>query len=88
MYLPLRKNTSIIYTSVDRVLIRKRHFSKLILQVSALGAEGARQILFKELQIKDSNLKEQNNATELVSNITAILWLCMLVGYFRRTTPL
>lgn len=66
-YLPFRRNTSIIYTSVDRTLAKKqRLFEPYRLNVRALKAEEARQLLFDDLDIENPTPEQYRKATEIV----------------------
>ncbi|EEA27037.1 hypothetical protein TMatcc_004684 [Talaromyces marneffei ATCC 18224] len=66
-YLPFRKNTSIIYTSVDRTLAKKqRLFEPYRLTVRPLKAEEARQLLFDDLDIENPTPEQYKKATEIV----------------------
>lgn len=66
-YLPFRKNTSIIYTSVDRTLAKKqRLFEPYRLTVRPLKAEEARHLLFDDLDIENPTDEQYKKATEIV----------------------
>ncbi|KAL1957927.1 hypothetical protein VTO42DRAFT_5319 [Malbranchea cinnamomea] len=68
-YLPFRKNTSIIYTSVDRTLSKKsRLFEPYGLQVKPLAVSDAKKFLLKELGIKHPTPEQDSKATEIVKH--------------------
>lgn len=67
-YLPFTKNSSILYTSVDRTLAKKqRLFEPYCLTVRPLQVEEARHLLFKDLDIKKPTLEQSKKATDIVN---------------------
>lgn len=66
-FLPFNKNSSIIYTSVNRTLRKKqRLFEPYCLTVQPLKVEEACKLLFKDLGIKWPSQKQIQKAKELV----------------------
>jgi hypothetical protein len=66
-YLPFMKNSSILYTSVDRTLAKKqRLFEPYCLIVRPLQIEEARHLLFKDLDIKKPTPEQSKKATDIV----------------------
>ncbi|KAH8692638.1 hypothetical protein BGW36DRAFT_302398 [Talaromyces proteolyticus] len=64
---PNTKNSSIIYTSVDRTLAKKtRLLEPYCLNVRPLKPEEARRLLFKDLDIKKPTPEQSKKATDIV----------------------
>ncbi|KAJ9205722.1 hypothetical protein DTO207G8_3272 [Paecilomyces variotii] len=65
-FLPFNKNSSIIYTSINRTLRKKqRLFEPYCLMVQPLKVEEACKLLFKDLGIKLPTIKQRQKAKEL-----------------------
>lgn len=68
-YLPFSKNSSILYTSVDRTLAKKqRLYGPYSLTVRPLKVEDARHLLFNHLGIKKPTASQLKKATEIVNH--------------------
>ncbi|EDN02164.1 predicted protein [Histoplasma mississippiense (nom. inval.)] len=72
-FIPYNTNSSIIYTSVDRTLRKKRRlFEPFGLKVRPLSVEDARKLLFKDLNIKQPTAEQVRKATELVEHFECL----------------
>ncbi|PGH18031.1 hypothetical protein AJ79_00657 [Helicocarpus griseus UAMH5409] len=72
-FIPYNKNSSIIYTSLDRTLRKKRRlFEPFGLKVRPLSVEDARKLLFKDLGIKQPTAEQLRKATELVEHFECL----------------
>ncbi|PGH04037.1 hypothetical protein GX51_03707 [Blastomyces parvus] len=72
-FIPYNTNSSIIYTSVDRTLRKKRRlFEPFGLKVRPLSVEDARTLLFKDLNIKQPTSEQVRKATELVEHFECL----------------
>lgn len=81
-YLPFRKNTSIIYTSVDRTLSQKaRLFEPEGLQVKPLAASDARKLLFRDLGITSPTRGQERKATALVKHYECLPLAIHAIGH-------
>lgn len=81
-YLPFRKNTSIIYTAVDRTLAKKqRLFEPYCLAVRPLKVEDARQLLFDDLDIKKPTAEQKKKATEIVNHYQCLPLAIHAIGH-------
>ncbi|OAX78989.1 hypothetical protein ACJ72_06697 [Emergomyces africanus] len=72
-FIPYNTNSSILYTSVDRTLRKKRRlFEPFGLKVRPLSVEDARKLLFKDLNIKQPTIEQMRKATELVEHFECL----------------
>ncbi|KKZ62538.1 hypothetical protein EMCG_02944 [[Emmonsia] crescens] len=72
-FIPYNTHSSIIYTSVDRTLRKKRRlFEPFGLKVRPLSVEDARNLLFKDLNIKQPTAEQVRKATELVEHFECL----------------
>ncbi|OKL63384.1 hypothetical protein UA08_01515 [Talaromyces atroroseus] len=86
-YLPFRKNTSIIYTSVDRTLAKKqRLFEPYCLTVRPLKVDDARQLLFDDLDIKKPTAEQWKKATEIVNHYQGLPLAIHAISHRLRAT--
>lgn len=66
-YLPFKKNTSIIFTSIDRTLSQKqRLFEPYGIHVKPLSVSDARKLLFHAMGIERPTSQQRRKATEVV----------------------
>ena len=67
--LPFRKRSSIIYTSINKTLARKqRLYEPYCLSVSALGEIDARNLLLKDIGLKNPTRRQVEKAASLVKH--------------------
>ncbi|EEH39786.2 LipA and NB-ARC domain-containing protein [Paracoccidioides lutzii Pb01] len=81
-FIPYNTNSSIIYTSVDRTLRKKqRLFEPFGLKVRPLSVENARNLLFKDLGIKQPTSEQMRKATELVEHFECLPLAIHAIGH-------
>ncbi|CRG85975.1 ATPase family AAA domain-containing protein 2B [Talaromyces islandicus] len=86
-YLPFTKNSSILYTSVDRTLAKKqRLFEPYCLTVRPLQVEEARHLLFKDLDIKKPTPEQSRKATEIVNHYQCLPLAIHAISHRLRAT--
>ena len=67
--LPFRKRSSIIYTSINKTLARKqRLYEPYCLSVSALREDDARELLFRDIGLKNPTRRQIEKANSLVKH--------------------
>ncbi|KAK2802776.1 hypothetical protein FQN51_004304 [Onygenales sp. PD_10] len=86
-FIPYHTNSSIIYTSVDRTLTKKRRlYEPFGLKVRPLSVNDARKLLFKDIGIKHPTAEQIRKATELVEHYECLPLAIHAMGHRLRAT--
>ncbi|KAI9725055.1 MAG: hypothetical protein M1812_000331 [Candelaria pacifica] len=86
-FIPDSKNSSIVFTSIDRTLVRKqRLLYPVAVKVRPLSDTDARALLFKELGISNATPEQRRKALDLVNSVGCLPLAIHATGHRLRAT--
>ncbi|KAI9790298.1 MAG: hypothetical protein M1835_001097 [Candelina submexicana] len=86
-FIPNSKNSSIIFTSIDKTLVRnQRLLEPVAVKVKPLSEADAEALLFKELEISRATPDQRRKARELVNSVGCLPLAIHATGHRLRAT--
>ncbi|KAI9822370.1 MAG: hypothetical protein M1827_000089 [Pycnora praestabilis] len=86
-FIPDSRNSSLVFTSIDKTLVRKqRLLYPVAVRVHPLGEEDAKSLLFRELDIRDPSNEQKEKATEVVRSMDCLPLAIHAIGHRLRAT--